>query len=494
MRKTIRRLEAAGRAATKLLFKPCFKPAPKKLYVAATVNKFKKAKSCWTKEYWLELLEYMPTFASIEARIFPNLPEHYSLGKKMAMSKQQSVFGNLWDVWMVLMSLWACAQYIAETYDASYDSVQLYSFFEIVITQFFAIDFLWNMITAPILSAYLTNSWTIVDMLTIVPVYITLALEGQRAVNLSIFRFIRILRLVRILRMFKLLNGLSGVKRQLITLSLTMLSLLFIAAGIINILENDLKQLMEYKCNFIGANTMWSPSCDIDSSFDPNAPGTCDCVSKGCFAFYSSGDKYGQPSGVRCPRLSYFDCFYYMVVTVATVGYGDISPSTAPTRAVVLVFIVTSLVVIPMQVNQLVSLLSMTSAYRNPYVSINNESHVILCGYMGDWRKLEKFLKEFFHPDRAFSLAPEFHILLLSPSDPSEDIRALLTSNQFDGRISYLIGSALNMEDLQRARADTAAAMFFLCNPEVNETLAKLDDAATIMRTLSGNCRTRMYM
>ena len=64
-------------------------------------------------------------------------------------------------------------------------------------------------------------------------------------------------------------------------------------------------------------------------------------------------------------------------------------------------------------------------------------------------------------------------------------MKALIMSPTFDSRVTYLIGSALSMEDLQKARADVAAAMIFLCNTDVESSSAKLDDAATVLRTLS---------
>lgn len=70
----------------------------------------------------------------------------------------------------------------------------------------------------------------------------------------------------------------------------------------------------------------------------------------------------------------------HVQVTVATVGYGDISPSTEPSRAVVIVFILVALVLIPMQVNRLTTLLSATSIYRNPYDPSTADNHVLVCG------------------------------------------------------------------------------------------------------------------
>ena len=402
--------------------------------------------------------------ARISRFLFPNVPEHHPLYRKLQLAKSQSIWGRYWDVFMILVSLYACSLYVAEQYDASYDNVQLYGMSEIVVTQFFAVDFLYNLAAAPVWLAYMTAPWTLVDMLTIVPVYISLGLSQQRkVVNLSVLRFVRILRLVRILRMFKLLNGMSGVRRQMITLTLTLLSLLFMAAGIMQFMENDVRQLLDFDCLFINANTNWLPSCD------PNMPASesCDCVRNNCQVYYSYYDPPDSPSSVRCQRLTFLSAFYYILVTAATIGYGDITPSSEVSRAVVIFIIFTTMTVIPVQVNTLTTLLSMTSQYRQPYVKASDE-HVIICGYVQDWRKLEDFLKEILHPDRSSSggaADDDLHVVILSPLEPSEDLKSLFLKNYFDGRVTYLVGSALNMSDLQRVRADTASAMFFLCNP-----------------------------
>ena len=415
------------------------------------------------------------SFRSLPSKIsrimFPNVPEHHPLHRKLQLAKSQSKWGRYWDFLMILISLYACAAYVAEQYDADYDAVQVYGISELVVTQFFAVDFLYSLASAPVWITFLIAPWTIVDMLTIVPVYATLGLSAQgtnrKVVNLSVLRFIRILRLVRILRMFKLLNGLSGVRRQMITLTLTLMSLLFMAAGIMQFMENDAKQLLDFDCQFISDTTNWLPSCD---RMIPAADmASCDCDLNNCQPYYSYYDEFGQPGSVRCQRLTFLSAFYYILVTAATIGYGDIAPSTEVSRAVVIFIIFTTMTVIPVQVNTLTTLLSMTSQYRQPYVKASDE-HVIICGYVQDWRKLEDFLKELLHPDRSNSGGSglgvdEMHVVILSPLEPSEDLKSLLLKTHFDGRITYLVGSALNMSDLQRVRADSAVAVFFLCNP-----------------------------
>ena len=457
--RTTRRLHNAYRVATRFLWRPLFPKAKAKAEESELLAGKAKVRISWEA-----LTKFM----------FPNVPEHYPIYRKLQLAKSHSKWGRYWDVLMIICSLYACALYVAEQYVSTYEAVQIYTFSEITVTQFFAVDFLYNMASAPHIMQYLVAPSTLVDLVTIVPVYITLALRGHQSngkvVNLSVLRFIRILRLVRILRMFKMLNGLSGIKRQLITLTLTLTSLLFMAAGIMQFMENDVKQMLEYACNAIGEETNWLPSCDPTLTFDPWSETTsdgvsCDCVKYNCRSYYDSNDVEGQPGGVKCPSLTFLAAFYFILVTAATIGYGDITPTNEISKAVVIFIIATTMIVIPVQLNALTTLLSMTSIYRQPYDK-QNDDHVIICGYVQDWRKLEEVLKELLHPDRSSSSSADddLHIVVLSPVEPSEDLKSLFNMPQFEGRVSFLIGSALNMNDLQRARADVASAMFFLCN------------------------------
>ena len=67
--------------------------------------------------------------------------------------------------------------------------------------------------------------------------------------------------------MFKLLNSLAVFKGSWLPLLLTLVSLIFMAAGVVHIMENDLKQALYYECNYINAKTDWKPSCYSDRPF-----------------------------------------------------------------------------------------------------------------------------------------------------------------------------------------------------------------------------------
>lgn len=42
-----------------------------------------------------------------------------------------------------------------------------------------------------------------------------------------------------------------------------------------------------------------------------------------------------------------------------------------------------------------------------------------------------------------------------------------MTNPRYDSRVTYVLGSALNIDDLKRARVDCAEGMFFLANMKV---------------------------
>lgn len=80
---------------------------------------------------------------------------------------------------------------------------------------------------------------------------------------------------------------------------------------------------------------------------------------------------------------------------------------------------------------------------------------------------------------------PGFHLVVLGPVEPSPELADIIKSPLFDGRLFYIVGSALIIQDLVKARADTAAAIMFLSNPVLDTEGTVLDDAATVLRTMS---------
>lgn len=144
-------------------------------------------------------------YSTIHSFILPGIPEHYPLRKKLILAKSKSYTGVVWEISQVVMALITCVIYVMETYFATYQAVHMYKTLDMVITQFFLVDFVYNIITANSYRHFLSNAMTWVDVITIAPLYITVALETatKTASVLFFFRFIRIFRMARVLRVLR---------------------------------------------------------------------------------------------------------------------------------------------------------------------------------------------------------------------------------------------------------------------------------------------------
>ena len=90
---------------------------------------------------------------------------------------------------------------------------------------------------------------------------------------------------------------------------------------------------------------------------------------------------------------------YYVVVSISTVGYGDISPSSDLGRFAAMCIICFAIIFVPQQTNELIEKMGILSVYaRRRYKPRANTQHVVICG---DLRTtfLNEFFNELFHED-----------------------------------------------------------------------------------------------
>jgi len=152
---------------------------------------------------------------------------------------------------------------------------------------------------------------------------------------------------------------------------------------------------------------------------------------------------------------------YFTIVTLSTVGYGDISPHTFLGKIIFIILDFMILAVVPNQINDLIVLILSQSVYaRNSYRSKDDISHILLVGNIST-ESLKSFCQEFFHPDHGSQYR---HVVILNQRNPPRDMEAFLQKQEIKNSVYYLQGDPFNERDLLRAEAQKAkACIIFNC-------------------------------
>jgi voltage-gated potassium channel len=213
----------------------------------------------------------------------------------------QTAVGKVIDVSLLALNLLFVAIFVAQTYPITPETRSLLWRLEVGIAVLFAGEYALRIYGSPERVAEVFNSYTMVDLLAVVPTFAVLVLPTS-AVALNV-GFLRVLRVVRVLRFYRFTKDaefffgtISDNTLRAVKLLLTVLVIFFVSAGV-----------------FFSVEQAANPAVD-----------------------------------------TFGDAFYYIVVTVSTVGFGDITPVTAAGRWVTVATILTGIIVIPWQAGKIV--------------------------------------------------------------------------------------------------------------------------------------------
>ena len=154
---------------------------------------------------------------------------------------------------------------------------------------------------------------------------------------------------------------------------------------------------------------------------------------------------------------------YFMIITITTVGYGDIYPQTVYGQmlAIGVIFVILSL--IPSQLSEFSKVSNLTSVYaRKSYSNKGKKDtkHILLLGDAPP-EAIKTFLTECYHSDHGFT---ETNVVIMRNHVPSEEMNNILKLPNFENKVTYIEGNPIYNKDLKRCMADKAKCCVILSN------------------------------
>ncbi len=217
-----------------------------------------------------------------------NLQEAKHRCDKM-LNHEDTRLGRTYAVVMTTLVMIISITFVVETYPIPEPLSDALVLLDKLVTVCFLVDYMMRWWVKDFSIRYLFTPMAIIDFLSILPLFLPSS-------NWQFVRVIRIFRILRLLRFFSK-DGLINVRYtefhlRVTRILFTVFCLIFIASGTIYVVEHD------------------------------HSPGT--------FA-------------------TFFDAFYFSVVTLTTVGYGDIVPASTHGRVFTILIIISGVLLIPWQ-------------------------------------------------------------------------------------------------------------------------------------------------
>ncbi|KAF9978884.1 potassium channel, sub T, member 1 [Actinomortierella ambigua] len=153
---------------------------------------------------------------------------------------------------------------------------------------------------------------------------------------------------------------------------------------------------------------------------------------------------------------------YFVLISISTIGYGDVTPKSQLGYATVILLILAVLGVFPWMISGIVDAVASAKAGEGIFKS-GGSKFMIISGSVHSAQKLANVLNGFWFTNKEYSHA-SFKIVILGMSEPSKEIQALLSSARYKNRVVYLKGTPLESRDLERIQAKNAEGIFVIAD------------------------------
>ncbi|XP_026321790.1 calcium-activated potassium channel slowpoke isoform X26 [Hyposmocoma kahamanoa] len=287
---------------------------------------------------------------------------------------------------------------------------------------FFMVYFFIRFIAASDKLWFMLEMYSFVDYFTIPPSFVSIYLD-RTWIGLRFLRALRLMTVPDILQYLNILKTSSSIRlAQLVSI---FISVWLTAAGIIHLLEN-------------------------------------------------SGDPMEFDNAQSLP---YWTCVYFLIVTMSTVGYGDVYCHTVLGRTFLVFFLLVGLAMFASSIPEIIELVGSRSKYSGELKREHGKRHIVVCGHI-TYESVSHFLKDFLHEDRE---DVDVEVVFLHRKPPDLELEGLF--KRHFTTVEFFQGTIMNPIDLQRVKVHEADACLVLANKYCQDPDA--EDAANIMRVIS---------
>jgi voltage-gated potassium channel len=207
-----------------------------------------------------------------------------------------------------------------ETFDISPGFYSFLRVSEMILVSIFVVEYISRMWVADKKIKHFFNIYSLVDLISILPILVNF-------INFSFLRIFRILRLFRILRILRFQRIFKAKDTMFGKLSDTQLVVTRIVLTVFTII-------------FVSSGFIWA----VENKINPGGFGNI------------------------------LDALYFSIVTLATVGYGDVTPLSGWGKAITVAMILSGIALIPWQLGKLVKILFMSAT--------KTQNKCVKCGFL----------------------------------------------------------------------------------------------------------------
>jgi voltage-gated potassium channel len=233
------------------------------------------------------------------ARKNPARPRTFREVVEFYMIDFKTPLGKAIDITLIFLNLLLVAIFVIDTYRISDSLRDLLWKTEIMIVGIFIVEYFLRLYGAPKRLSYVKDVYSIIDLVAIMPTLIIMALPPSFFIY--DIRFIQIIRVLAVLRIFRFLRFIAENHLFFGMISHGMVSVARLIVSIIIIF-------------FVDSGFFYF----VESPFNPDVK-------------------------------NFGDAFYFTVVAISTVGFGDIVPVSEAGRFVTVAMIISGIIYIPFQ-------------------------------------------------------------------------------------------------------------------------------------------------